>query len=206
MKNWFLALVTISTLFFVSCEKYNFDKPDGSGGGGNPGTGTDTVYTEVKAEFIKDCTGSYLRIDNTDYKVCNVENTANYENNDVIYASISKLAECNNVNPDQITCKMAHAFATHIKVRKSELLYRPTKELKISDQKMKVVKDCSGTYVQYENADYQVCNKDILAKYNDGDWIVASFYTLNECTEKKDEVICMLYHENKGWVKVFDIQ
>ena len=48
--------------------------------------------------------------------------------------------------------------------------------------------------------------KDLLAKYNDGDWILASFYTLKECQEKGDEMVCMLYHENKGWVKVFGIQ
>ncbi len=196
-------MLTIASFAVVSCEKFQFDKP---GDGGTTPSDTDTVYTEVKAEFVKDCTGSYLKIDGNDYKVCNFESTANYEAGDVIYASITKLSECSTISPDQYTCKMAHAYASYIKVRKSELLYRPTKEIKITDQKLKVVKDCSGTYVQYENADYQVCNKDLLAKYNDGDWIVGSFYTLTECTEKKDEVICMLYHENKGWVKVYDIQ
>ena len=206
MKKYFLAVFTIVSLLSVSCEKFNFDKPDDTTNGDNPGVNQDTLYTEVKAEFIKDCTGSYLRMDGNDYKICNYENTSAYENNDVIYASIRKVKDCTNSSPDVMTCKMFHAFVANIEVRKSELLYRPTKEITVTSQKMKVVRDCSGTYIQYENADYHVCNKDLLVKYKDGDWVVASFYTLKECPEKGDQVVCMLYHENKGWVKVYDIQ
>lgn len=206
MKKYFLAVFTIISLLSVSCEKFNFDKPDDTTNGENPIVNQDTLYTEVKAEFIKDCTGSYLRMDGNDYKICNTQNTESYEHNDVVYASIRKIKECRNSSPDVMTCKMYHAYVANIEVRKSTLLYRPTKEITITSQKLKVIKDCSGTYVQYENVDYQVCNKDILAKYKDGDWIVASFYKLKECTEKGDQVVCMLYHENKGWVKVYDIQ
>lgn len=206
MKKYFLAVFTIISLLSVSCEKFNFDKPDDTTNGENPSVNQDTLYTEVKAEFIKDCTGSYLRMDGNDYKICNTQNTESYEHNDVVNASIRKIKECGNSSPDVMTCKMYHAYVANIEVRKSTLLYRPTKEITITSQKLKVIKDCSGTYVQYENVDYQVCNKDILAKYKDGDWIVASFYKLKECTEKGDQVVCMLYHENKGWVKVYDIQ
>lgn len=206
MKKYFLAVFTIVSMLSVSCEKFNFDKPDDTTNGENPSVNQDTLYTEVKAEFIKDCTGSYLRMDGNDYKICNTQNTESYEHNDVVYASIRKIKECRNSSPDVMTCKMYHAYVANIEVRKSTLLYRPTKEITITSQKLKVIKDCSGTYVQYENVDYQVCNKDILAKYKDGDWIVASFYKLKECTEKGDQVVCMLYHENKGWVKVYDIQ
>ena len=206
MKKYIFTFIAVISLTFFSCEKFNFDKPDGSGNDGNTGNGKDTVYTEVKAEFIKDCTGSYLRMDGNDYKICNTENTASYEHNDVIYASIQKVKECTATSTDIMTCKMYHAFVATIEVRKSQLLYRPTKEITVTGQKMKVVKDCSGTYIQHDNVDYQVCNKDLLAKYNDGDWLVASFYTLKDCTEKGDQAVCMLYHENKGWVKVYDIQ
>lgn len=203
MKKWIFTLLTIASFAVVSCEKFQFDKP---GDGGTTPPDTDTVYTEVKAEFVKDCTGSYLKIDGNDYKVCNFESTANYKAGDVIYASITKLSECSTISPDQYTCKMAHAYASYIKVRKSELAYRPSTDTTVTKQKMQVVKDCSGTYVKYNDADYQVCNKDVLTKLNNGDWIVASFYKLNECTEKQDDVICMLYHENKGWVKVYDVE
>ncbi len=206
MKIFILLLVSV--LLFVNCEKFKINQPvdDTTNNDNKDTTSQNMDYVEVKAIFIKDCTGSYLRMDNVDYKICNYESTASYQQNDVIYASIRKVKECATSSPEVMTCKMYHAYAATIEVRKSELAYRPTEETKVISQKMKVVKDCSGTYIQYENADYHVCNKDLLAKYKDGEWILASFYTLKECPEKGDEMVCMLYHENKGWVKVFDIQ
>jgi len=203
-----ITLFFLTLLLLTGCKKFSIDNPvdnptDGSNG---DTTSINLEYTEVKAEFIKDCTGSYLRIDGNDYKICNFENTSAYENNDVIYASIRKVKDCSNFSPDILTCKMFHAFVATIEVKKSVLIYRPTKEVTVTSQKMKVVKDCSGVYIQWENADYHVCNKDLLAKYKDGEWILASFYTLKECPEKGEEMVCALYHENKGWVKVFDIQ
>ena len=180
MKIFILLFVTV--FLFVNCEKFKTENPD------------DTTNTEVndnvrKVTFVRDCTGSYIRIDSNDYKICNYQDVKNYESGDVLKVSYDSIGECKNFNPEQLTCKMAHMFKHNVHINKSELLYRPTKEITITDQKMKVVKDCSGTYIQYENADYQVCNKDLLAKYNDGDWILASFYTLTECTEKGDEVV-----------------
>lgn len=200
MKIFILLFVTV--FLFVNCEKFKIENPDDT---------TNTTNTEVKdnvkkVTFFRDCTGSYIRLDAKDYKICNYQDVKKYETGDVLMVSYDSIGNCENINPEQLTCKMAHMFEYNVHINKSELLYRPTKEIKITDQKMKVVKDCSGTYIQYENADYQVCNKDLLAKYKDGDWILASFYTLNECTEKGDEVVCMLYHENKGWVKVYGIQ
>ena len=192
-------LLFVSVFLFVQCEKFKIENPD------------DTTNTEVndnmrKVTFVRDCTGSYIRIDSNDYKICNYQDVQKFESGDVLKVSYDSIGKCENTNPEQLTCKMAHLYVHNIHIHKAELLYKPKKEITISNQKMKVIKDCSGTYIQYENADYQVCNKDLLAKYNDGDWIVASFYTLTECTEKGNEVVCLLYHENKGFVKVFGIQ
>jgi hypothetical protein len=196
----FFSVIILLVLFISSCEKFQFEDP--SNGGGQTGTETEVQ----KAEFIKDCTGSYIRFENTDFKVCNYEELVNYKTGDVIRIEFKKLKECSTISPDELTCKMAHAFEAYIEVIKTDLLYRPNELLTITSQKMKVVRDCSGTYLQYNNDDYRVANRDVLTKYNDGDWIVASFYTLSEYNGNPDEVVCALYHENKGWVKAYDIQ
>ena len=200
MRLFILLLTTM--LVFSSCEKFKIKGLEDTTTDNNSGSNTKSN----KVEFVRDCTGSYIRFDAKDYKICNYQDVQKYETGDVLMVSYDSICKCENINPEQLTCKMAHMFVHQVQIKKSELLYRPTKEITISNQKMKVVKDCSGTYIQYENADYHVCNKDLLAKYKDGDWILASFYTLKECPEKGDEMVCMLYHENKGWVKVFGIQ
>ncbi len=197
MKQILFFFATI--LILSSCNKFKFENLD------------DTLQssegkTAAKVEFVRDCTGSYIRIDSNDYKICNYQDVQKFESGDVLKVSYDSIGKCENTNPEQLTCKMAHLYVHNIHIHKAELLYKPKKEITISNQKMKVIIDCSGTYIQYENTDYQVCNKDLLAKYKDGDWIVASFYTLTECTEKGNEVVCLLYHENKGFVKVFGIQ
>lgn len=197
----FILLFT-SLLVFSSCEKFKIKGVEDSTTKDTSGSTTKTN----KVEFVRDCTGSYIRFDAKDYKICNYQDVQKYEAGDVIMVSYDSIGNCENSNPEQLTCKMAHMFEHNVHINKSELLYRPSKEIKITDQKMKVVKDCSGTYIQYDNVDYHVCNKDLLGNYKDGEWIVASFYTLNECTEKSDQMVCMLYHENKGWVKVYGIK
>jgi hypothetical protein len=194
-----LILLITCTFLFTACKKFKIDGLDDLN---NP---KDSSHSN-KVEFVRDCTGSYVRFDAKDYKICNYQDVQKYETGDVLMVSYDSIGNCANINPEQLTCKMAHMFEYHLHINKSELLFRPTKEITITNQKMKVVKDCSGTYIQFENVDYSVCNKDLLMKYNNGDSIVASFYTLNECTDKGEQVICMLYHENKGWVKVYGIQ
>ena len=195
-----LSVIVLLVLFVTSCEKFKYEDP--TDGGSNPGTGTEVQ----KVEFVKDCTGSYIRLNAKDYKVCNFNDVSAYENGDVLYVVFEGLSECNEISPDQLTCKMAHAFEKYVSIVKSELAYRPSKEEHIVSQKMKVIKDCTGSYLQYKNEDYQVANREVLTKYNDGDWIIASFYSLSEYIGNPDEVVCAMYHANKGWVKAYDIQ
>ncbi len=201
MKKLNLLSVIVLLVFFVSsCEKFQYEDP--SNDNGQSGTETE----EQKAEFIRDCTGSYIRFDNKDLKVCDYKELENYKTGDVIKVVYKRIKECTSISPDELTCKMAHSFEGYIDVIKTDLLYRPNELLTITSQKMKVVKDCTGSYLQYNNEDYQVANREVLTKYNDGDWIIASFYSLSEYTGNPDEVVCALYHENKGWVKAYDIQ
>jgi hypothetical protein len=103
---------------------------------------------------------------------------------------------------------MYHANEGWVNVIAIKLLYRPTinPDFKVEKVKMKVVIDCSGYYLQYNNEDYRVCNFDVLNDFKDGEWVIASMYQLKECIENSDKVFCKLYHPNKGVVKAYGIQ
>ncbi|HOZ85666.1 MAG TPA: hypothetical protein PK191_09260 [Niabella sp.] len=69
---------------------------------------------------------------------------------------------------------------------------------------MLVVKDCTGTYLKFNNLDYHICNKTLVEKYVSGDKVKASLQKLDSCSADKDK-ICYLYHQNEGWVKIISI-
>ncbi len=70
-----------------------------------------------------------------------------------------------------------------------------------------VVRDCTGTYLRIgENEDYLVCNSDLLNSKNEGDKVSVVFDYTKECKEKEGEVVCMMYHENKGMIKIKSVQ
>ncbi|RYD55759.1 MAG: hypothetical protein EOP56_14445 [Sphingobacteriales bacterium] len=73
---------------------------------------------------------------------------------------------------------------------------------KVKHQESTIVKDCTGTYLRLNGKDYHVCNKDMIAQYPDGTKITATFKTINTCKASENETICMMYHENEGWVEV----
>lgn len=71
----------------------------------------------------------------------------------------------------------------------------------VQTETMKVVKDCTGIYVQIEGKDYQVCNEGILADYEDGSKINGSFQKVETCPDFADKIVCMMYHQNEGLVR-----
>lgn len=73
---------------------------------------------------------------------------------------------------------------------------------KIKNQPMRIVKDCSGTYLRFDNKDYKVCNTGKTENYADGSKVTASFKKVNNCDGEGDRIICQLYHANEGWIEV----
>ena len=72
---------------------------------------------------------------------------------------------------------------------------------------MTVVKDCTGTYLRYNSLDYQVCNLSMVSSYNDGDVVDATFNQISTCSDTSQNVIiCMMYHENEGWIEITSIK
>lgn len=61
-----------------------------------------------KMTVVKDCTGSYLRLDGKDYHVCNLEKTNPFPNGTAVTVSFKKISKCTGSAADQIVCAMLH--------------------------------------------------------------------------------------------------
>ena len=78
---------------------------------------------------------------------------------------------------------------------------------KTSNGTMTVVKDCTGTYLNFEGKDYHVCNPEKISSFSDGAIVKATFKKLKECDgSAKDMVVCMMMHDNEGWIDVEEIK
>lgn len=75
----------------------------------------------------------------------------------------------------------------------------------VSGIKATVVRDCTGTYVRVDGKDHLVCNKDKLSSFSEGDTVLVRFKPTSYCNENKDEVVCMMYHQHEGLVKVVNV-
>jgi len=94
MKTTFNVITLLLTLTFFSCKK--------------EGTQNATV--------IKDCTGTYLRLEGKDYKVCNIEKTSSLENGINISVTFKKLIECNGSGNSGQICDLYHQFDSWIEI------------------------------------------------------------------------------------------
>ncbi len=66
---------------------------------------------------IKDCTGTYLRLDGKDYHVCNLEKVSAYTNGAKIPVTFKILEDCAH-SKETITCYMLHKNEGWIEVEK----------------------------------------------------------------------------------------
>ncbi len=72
---------------------------------------------------------------------------------------------------------------------------------------MTVVRDCTGTYLQKDGKDYHVCNLEKVKNFDDGTKVTASYKRLKECKGSGiDQIVCLMYHQNEGWIEVIDIK
>lgn len=66
-----------------------------------------------------------------------------------------------------------------------------------------LVRDCTGTYLRVDGKDYHVCNTELTDGIANGSLVKTVFYTTPECNgTAKDQVVCLMYHENEGWIDV----
>jgi hypothetical protein len=69
-----------------------------------------------KMTVVKDCTGSYLRVDGKDYQVCNLEKTNPFPNGAAVTVSFKNISKCTGSAADQIVCMMYHESEGWIEV------------------------------------------------------------------------------------------
>ena len=66
--------------------------------------------------LIRDCTGTYLRMNNTDYKVCDLKKVAAFETGSKASVSVKKIPECSGDGNLQTQCYMLHHFKSWVEV------------------------------------------------------------------------------------------
>lgn len=67
---------------------------------------------------ITDCTGTYLRWNEKDYKVCNIEKVSSFISGTTVEANFVKLTECKGAGNFPVTCYLNHEYDSWIEVRK----------------------------------------------------------------------------------------
>lgn len=70
--------------------------------------------TGVVGEVVIDCTGSYVRIDNKDYRVCNKEVLEGYKQEDKVLVRMKRIDNCSS---GEIVCMMYLAYEYQVKVQ-----------------------------------------------------------------------------------------
>jgi hypothetical protein len=70
------------------------------------------------ATVIMDCTGTYLRMEGKDYKVCNLEKVSSLPSGTTVVATFKKITECKGSGNFSVTCLMYHEYDSWIEVEK----------------------------------------------------------------------------------------
>lgn len=70
---------------------------------------------EVMATVVKDCSGTYLRKNNVDYKVCNENELILFEDGTRISAKVKDIYECKDTTSK---CIWYHPYAKSVKIQK----------------------------------------------------------------------------------------
>lgn len=96
MKKITTYLMIVFTITIISCEKER----------------------NQAAIIIRDCTGTYLRIDSKDYQVCNTGETENFAAEESVIATFKRINECKDPNYSPAACDMLHLNEGWIEIQK----------------------------------------------------------------------------------------
>ncbi|WP_313027827.1 hypothetical protein [Soonwooa sp.] len=70
-----------------------------------------------------------------------------------------------------------------------------------------IVRDCTGTYIRIAGkGDFLVCNDKLIKDKKDGEKLNVSYEMTKDCNERDGIVTCMMYHENKGLIRIISFK
>lgn len=71
----------------------------------------------------------------------------------------------------------------------------------------KLVRDCTGTYLEIGGKDYQVCNLEKVNSFTNGAQVEVAFHKISGCNgSAMDAVVCMMLHASEGWIEIEKIK
>jgi len=78
---------------------------------------------------------------------------------------------------------------------------------KENDQEVTVVRNCTGTYLRWNQKDYQVCNLEKVSGFEDGASLKATFKKIKTCQgSANDQIVCKMLYPNDGFIEVLKIK
>jgi hypothetical protein len=82
-----------------------------------------------------------------------------------------------------------------------------TSACKKENKSVTLIRDCTGTYLRFNDKDYKVCNLEKVESIPHGENITASFKKIIKCKGSANEgTVCLLLHTNEGWIEVLSIK
>ena len=141
----------------------------------------------VEAKLDFECSGVYLITDNKVLKVCEAAELTQYSEGQTLNVSYEEISACYE-NDTSIKCLAYIEHDAVVKLVGAEAKFRIAK----------VEKDCTGTYLDVNGTDYQVCNSDKLKDVAEGTQLEVDFNELEECTNPDNEYICYMAREFHG--------
>jgi hypothetical protein len=106
MKKIFFVITILCSLLFVACKKDKISNDP------IPQNGTITI----KAELNLDCTGKYIRYQNKDFKICNIDKIANLPDNAMVTVKVKRVADCTNNGNFPVACLMYHGYESWVEI------------------------------------------------------------------------------------------
>ena len=80
-------------------------------------TSSCATVSGVEAIVVRDCTGTYVRIDEKDYLVCNINLLEKYNEGDTVRVRFSRIDKCPELD-SAITCMMYHQNEGMVRLKK----------------------------------------------------------------------------------------
>ena len=74
-------------------------------------------------------------------------------------------------------------------------------------RKVMVVRDCTGTYLNFDGKDHLVCNPEKVVSFANGAKAMATFSKIKVCNgSAMRAIVCDMDHRHAGWVEVEKIK